>query len=168
MGGKAPWKGLGGPRRTKMEHGRGIQHELRQGQPLSGPEEAPCMWAQPARGARCGLPAQGDSVLQPRLPDNAGKYEACKSIRKHSLFRCLLPSRSSSLKLFRDHERGIFSQSGCGQDDRLASCKPTPPPGLLLPGSPYPPHATWAAGKERADTPAATEDAAAWLEWTTR
>lgn len=60
-----------------------------------GPEAG---WAQTTRGARCSLPALGDSVLQPRLPDNAGKYEACKSILKHPLFRCLLPSKSTNSK----------------------------------------------------------------------
>lgn len=77
------------------------------GQMLNCRQEAWCKltaapragWAQTTRGARCSLPAQGDSALQPRFPDNAGKYEACKAICKHSLFQCFLPSKSTSLKL---------------------------------------------------------------------
>ena len=61
----------------------------------SGPEAE---WAQTNRDARCSLTALCDSVLQPRLPDNTGKYEACKSILKHPLFRCLLPSKSTNWK----------------------------------------------------------------------
>ena len=61
----------------------------------SGPEAG---WAQTTRGARCSLTALHDSVLQPCLPDNTGKYEACKSILKHPLFRCLLPSKSTNSK----------------------------------------------------------------------
>lgn len=61
----------------------------------SGPEG----WgAQTTRDARCSLPAQSDSVLQPRFPDDTGKCGACKSICKHSPFQCLLPSKSTSLK----------------------------------------------------------------------
>lgn len=109
-GWESPLKGLGGPGRTMMGNHKmrgsswkGDQHGQRPRWPLV---EAWCTrtvaprarWAQTTRGASCSLPALGDSVLQPRFPDNPGKYEACKSIRKHPLFRRLLPSKSTSPK----------------------------------------------------------------------
>lgn len=109
-GWESPLKGLGGPGRTMMGNHKmrgsswkGDQHGQRPRRPLV---EAWCTrtvaprarWAQTTRGASCSLPALGDSVLQRRFPDNPGKYEACKSIRKHPLFRRLLPSKSTSPK----------------------------------------------------------------------
>lgn len=94
------------------------------------------MWAQTTRGASCSLPAQGDSVLQPCLPDNPGKYEACKSICKHSLFQCLLPSKSTSLKLSRRARARSASQRGCGLETGFPGVSQP----LLPPESPHPPH----------------------------
>lgn len=114
VGGKAPWKGAGGPRRTKVENskkvrghswkgtstgsggGRGRAGLVRGLAPvISGPEG----WVGSDHQRCQGQPsAWGDSVPQPCFPDDMGKYEACESIRKHPLFRCLLPSKSTSPK----------------------------------------------------------------------
>ena len=81
---------LGGPGRTKL----GLRWGL-SGRGLCGGLERVNRGAEgwvglDTRGAGHSLPALGESVLQPRFPDNMGKYEACKSVHKHPLSRRLL------------------------------------------------------------------------------